>query len=141
MSGERSHTTSSQSSSPAAASDPIGANAQATCSRTNGSSSDNAAVSAGNAEGSRALPSTTAELRLSPLSFACFIGEPLNVEENSDCDIASSSGENLMFHGHTAWQMCRNNHFAIPLATGARLEQVDGVRAFAHPCRPAPRAY
>jgi hypothetical protein len=90
------------------------------------------------------LPSTTAALRLSPRSFARFIGEFLNAAENCSCVIASrsrasvraslpasasrasngescgSSLENLTFHGHTSWDVWRYTHTAIPLATGAR---------------------
>src|SRR5690606_14707681 len=76
----------------------------------------------------RRLPSTTAELRFNPRSFGRFIGERLNAEENSDCDMDSSSSandraslpdstgrdanegsdssrENLWLNGHTSWQM------------------------------------
>ena len=117
-----------ESNDAVAASDPIFPSAQAACSLTSGSESDNAAISAGNAEGSPAFPSTTAALRLSPLSLARFIGEPLNAAENSGCDMASSSRAsvdaslpamtgraandgsessraNLWVYGHTSWQM------------------------------------
>lgn len=90
-----------------------------------------------------ALPNTTAALRLSSRNFARFIGEPLKAVLNSSCDMASnsrasvraslptsaalgandgsvSSRANLMFHGHTSWEMYRYTHFEIPLVTGAR---------------------
>lgn len=35
--------------------------------------------------------------------------------------------ENLTFQGHTSWEVCRQNHFEIPLATGWRtLKKPDG---------------
>lgn len=125
-------TTSSGSSSKrsrraaAEAGPPSRPSAQAACDRTSGSSSDSAVTSAGTSSAEPTLPSTTAELRLSPRSFARFIGEPLNAVENSDCDIASrvrarvlaslpdsterganagseSSVANLWLYGHTSW--------------------------------------
>jgi hypothetical protein len=116
------------SSGSTTASAPICPSAQAACARTSGSTSDKAAVSDGNADGSPALPSTTAALRFNPRSLARFIGDPRNASENSDGDMAknsrarvgaslpaiagraakagSDSGrENLWVYGHTSWQI------------------------------------
>jgi hypothetical protein len=123
--------------------EPISPNAQAACSRTSGSSSDSAAESAGTSSAEPTLPSTTAAFRCSPRSFARFIGLPLNAALNSACVIASRSRASVRaslparnsrgansstvfslayrtFHGHTSWEMCRHNHFEIPLGTGSR---------------------
>ena len=89
------------------------------------------------------LPSNTAALRFYPRSAARFIGEPLNAALNCCRDIANnsrasvraslparilrtanagslSSGVNYTFHGHTSWEMYRQNRFEIALRTGAR---------------------
>lgn len=90
------------------------------------------------------LSSAIVAFRLSPDSFARFIGDPLNVVLNCSSVMTSSSsasaraffpaiagrgakGEsvgsaraNFTFHGHTSWQMSRYTHFKIPLSTGAR---------------------
>jgi len=99
----------------------------------------------------RTLPSTTAALRLSPRSFARFIGEPLNARLHSSCvmarisrasDLASrpasasrsvnagsrSSLAKRTFHGHTSWDLCRLTRFEIPLGTGARTLRAREVR-------------
>lgn len=80
----------------AAAAPPTRPSAQAACDRTSGSSSESAATSAGTSSAEPTLPSTTAELRLSPRNFARFIGDPLNAAENSDCDIASRVRERAL---------------------------------------------
>jgi hypothetical protein len=71
------------------------------------------------------------------------MGDRLNAALNSSCVIATSSRAsvceslpastargansgtlfgrvNETFHGHTSWEMYRQNRFAIPLGTGAR---------------------
>jgi hypothetical protein len=71
------------------------------------------------------------------------MGEPLKAALNSSCDISSNprasvnaslpaiaarganagtfnSRANRTFHGHTSWEMCRQNRFELPIATGGR---------------------
>jgi hypothetical protein len=90
------------------------------------------------------FPSTTAALRLSPRSFARFIGEHRNAAEKSSWVMPNSSrasvhasllpnasrganGEpsassraNLTLYGHTDWDVWRYNRVEIRLGTGAR---------------------
>jgi hypothetical protein len=81
--------------------------------------------------------------RLSPVSFARFIGEPLNAARNASALMARisvanvrpslsaiaglgwnfgsfTSRANFTFQGQTFWEVCRQNCIAIPLATGGR---------------------
>jgi len=89
------------------------------------------------------VPRTTDALRFNPLSFARFIGDPLNAVRKSSSLIARisrdnvrasfpaiaarganagslSARENRTFHGHTLWEVWRLDHFEIQLETGAR---------------------
>jgi len=89
------------------------------------------------------LSSTANALRFNPRSFARFIGDFLNTTLNCSSSIATTSLanvrasfpatisrganatsvaslENFTFHGHTSWEMYRQNHFEIPLSTGSR---------------------
>ena len=120
---------------------PSSPSAQAACDRTSASSSDRASTREPASDVVPTLPSATAALRFSPTRFARFIGEPLNADENSACDMDSrcvardrascpsraglaanaaseSSCENLRLYGHTSWEMCRYNRFEISLTTG-----------------------
>jgi hypothetical protein len=88
------------------------------------------------------FPSTTAALRLSPRSFARFIGEFHNAVENASCDMprmsrasvrpsfpasaaraanarSPSSDRNRTFDGQTSWQTSRYARFEVLLSTGA----------------------
>jgi hypothetical protein len=90
------------------------------------------------------LASTTPASRVSPASFARFIGDCGNVALNAcwssarmsvasvtasfpamnsrarNGESSASSTENFMFHGHTSWEMCRHTRIEIPLTTGFR---------------------
>ncbi len=114
------------------------------CSRPSGSGSWRDCCSTGISSIVPMLPSTMAELRFRPRSFARFIGDRLNAVVNFSCDMArisrasvrasspaitslAANGEpsagslaNLMLYGQTSWEDCRYNHFEIPLGTGNR---------------------
>jgi hypothetical protein len=60
------------------------------------------------------LAIATAAFRLSPASFARFIGDLRHGEPSA------SSCENFTFHGQQLWEMYRYNRFEVELDTGRR---------------------
>jgi hypothetical protein len=84
-----------------------------------------------------AVANATATLRKNPRRLVRLIGDPAENSRHASTDmVIQSSGddsvncgleanepdvagtENLRFHGHTSWEMCRYDRFEIPLRTG-----------------------
>ena len=67
--------------------------------------------------------------RQRPVSFPAMNSRALNGESSA------SACENVTFHGHTLWEMCRFNRFEIALTTGNRTVHLVSMdaRRYPHP--------
>lgn len=81
------------------------------------------------------LPSTTAELRLSPRSFARFIREPSNAAENSACDIASRVRATALASSPDSTERGANAGSKVLARTFGGTDRRPGIRGDRHALR------